>query len=248
MTKLSDEVKNNYEAFAEKLPKTLVSNCNLFKSKPELIESYARIASINALKIDLVDQRFPKGAAHFFFEAHNDLLLSHVNASFGSWRPALQSLRSFMENTLAAIYFSDHPIEFEKWRDGKFSIPPKELREYISDHPRISNLSKELKLKDLMDREYSTLSKAVHGSNVSFRMTTDDGRTNIADPNQAELGKWSTRERSTIDICITAMIGVLREHLEGAKMQNLRSALSLTLRVKSKEALKIHCGVKIPDM
>jgi hypothetical protein len=246
MTKISSELKANYEVFSEALPKRLVANCNLFRNKAALIESYARIASINALKIDLIEQYFPKGAAHFFYEAHNDVLLSHVNASFGSWRLALQSLRSFMENTLATIYFLDHPIEFEKWKNGKFSISPKELREYVSDHPKIVDLSKELKFKAAIDKEYGTLSKAVHGSSVSFRMTTEDGKTNIANPNEADLGKWSTRERITIDICLTAMIGVLRDQLEGAKMQNLRGSLGLTIKPRSRDALKKHCGVSIP--
>jgi len=246
MVKVAEEIKANYLAFAQTVSDTVVANIASFKGDDKLSESYARIAAINALKVDLVEPHFPKGAAHFFFEAHNDALLSHVNASFGSWRPALQALRSFMENTMAAVYYVDHPVEFEKWSNGDFQISPKEMREYIAEHPKLTKLVKELDLKAALDKEYGTLSKAVHGSSSLFRMTTADGKTNIANPTAADLGKWSARERSAVDICITALVGVLSNHLDGAKMQNLRAALRVAIQSNSRTALKKHMDISIP--
>lgn len=246
MVKAADEIKTNYLAFSQMVSKSIVDNIATFRGDEKLEESYARIAAINALKVDVVEPQFPKGAAHFFFEAHNDVLLSHVNASFGSWRPALQALRSFMENTMAAIYYLDHPIEFEKWSIGEFHVSPKEMRTYISEHPKLAKLVKELDLKAALDKEYGTLSKAVHGSNSLFRMTTTDGKINIANPSAAELGKWSARERSAVDICITALVGVLSHHFDGAKMQNLRAALRIAIQANSRAALKKHMDVSIP--
>jgi hypothetical protein len=246
MVKVADEIKTNYLAFSEAVSKSIVANITIFKANEKLVESYARIAAINALKVDVVEPQFPKGAAHFFFEAHNDALLSHVNASFGSWRPALQALRSFMENTMASIYYLDHPIEFAKWETGDFQISPKEMREYIAEHPKLAKLVKDLDLKAALDKEYGTLSKAVHASNSLFRMTTGDGKTNIANPCTADLGKWSTRERTAVDICITTLVGVLSDYLDGAKMQNLRTALGIAIQSKSRAALKKHMNVSIP--
>lgn len=246
MVKLPDIVETNYLAFSQTVSDSVVANIAAFKGNEKLTESYARIAAINALKVDLVEPHFPKGAAHFFFEAHNDALLSHVNASFGSWRPALQALRSFMENTMAAIYYLDHLVEFEKWNVGDFQISPKEMREYIAEHPKLARIIKELDLKAALDKEYGTLSKAVHGSSSLFRMTTADGKTNIANPSAADLGKWSARERSAVDICITALVGVLSQYLDGAKMQNLRSTLSIVIQSNSRAALKKHLDVSIP--
>jgi hypothetical protein len=246
MVKVAENIKANYIAFSQTVSNSIVANIATFKGNEKLIESYARIAAINALKVDLIEPHFPKGAAHFFFEAHNDVLLSHVNASFGSWRPALQALRSFMENTMAAIYYLDHPIEFEKWSIGDFQISPKELREYIAGHPKLAKLVKELDLKAALDKEYGTLSKAVHGSSSLFRMTTADGKTNIANPSMADLGKWSARERSAVDICLVALVGVLSHYLDGAKMQNLRAALRIAIQSNSRAVLKKHMDVLIP--
>lgn len=248
MVKVEDQLKANYLAFSKAVSDSIVANIATFKGDEKLTESYARVAAINALKFDVVEPHFPKGAAHFFFEAHNDALLSHVNASFGSWRPALQALRSFMESTMAAIYYLDHPVEFEKWRNGDFQISPKDMRAYIAEHPKLAKLAKELDLKAALDKEYGTLSKAVHGSSSLFRMTTADGKTNIANPNAADLGKWSTRERSAVDICITALVGVLSHHLDGAKMQNLRAALRYAIQPSSRAALKKHVDVSIPAL
>jgi len=245
MANVCDEIKDNYLAFSKEVSKSVVNNIAGFEGHEKLVESYARIAAINALKVDIVEPHFPKGAAHFFFEAHNDALISHVNASFGSWRSALQALRSFMENTMAAIYYLDHPVELMKWSAGDFRMSPKEMREYISEHPRLDKLAKDLDLKAALDNEYGTLSKAVHGSNIMFRMTTADGKTNIANPSLADLGKWSARERSAVDICITSLVGVLSEYLDGAKMQNLRAALSIAIQSNSRAALKKHMDVLI---
>ncbi|MGV2111936.1 hypothetical protein ACQZ46_11720 [Agrobacterium salinitolerans] len=247
MAKVPEEIKVNYIAFSQKVSSSIVTNIITFKDDDKLVESYARIAAINALKVDVVEPHLPKGAAHFFFEAHNDALLSHVNASFGSWRPALQSLRSFMENTMAAIYYFDHRVEYEKWCTGDFQISPRELREYIAEHPKLAKIIKELDFKAALDKEYGTLSKAVHGSSSLFRMTTADGKTNIANPSVADLGKWSARERSAIDLCITALVGVLSDYLDGAKMQNLRAVLRTAIQSNSRAALKKHMDVSIPS-
>lgn len=246
MAKVPSQIKSNYLAFTKTVSSSIVANIEGFKGDEKLVESYSRIAAINALKVDLVEPNFPKGAAHFFFEAHNDALLSHVNASFGSWRPALQSLRSFMENTLAAVYYMDHPVEYEKWSVGEFQLSPREMRDYIAGHPRLIALVKELDLKAALDKEYGTLSKAVHGSSSLFRMTSADGKTNIASPSMADLGKWSARERNAVDICITVVLAVISSFLDGTKMQNLRAALSNAVQTKSRAALKKHMNIIIP--
>lgn len=247
MAKVRDEVKTNYESYVSIFSDAINTNVTAFKGDVKLLESYARVAVLNAVKVDLVDAYFSKEAAHFFFEAHNDALLSHVNASFGSWRPALQSLRSCMENTMAAIYYKDHPVELEKWKYGDFTIQPRDLREYISEHPKLRALSSEIDLKNQLNKEYATLSKAVHGSNSLFRMTSIDGKTNIAAPNAADLGKWSTRERSTINICTVMLVGVLSDHLDGAKLSGLRDILGIALSKDSRAALKKHLNVNVAE-
>lgn len=244
---MATRLRANYLAFADEVSQTVSANIAKFKGKPELADSYSRIAAINALKVDIVEPHFPPGAAQFFYEAHNDVLLSHVNASFGSWRPALQSLRSFMENVLASIYYLDHPIEFEKWASGDFRLAPRELRAYLSEHPRLQSFNKDLGLKAALDKEYGTLSKAVHASNILFRMTADNGKVNIADPSSSGLGQWSKREQHAVDICVSPLCAVLAPYLDGAKLSDIRTALSSAVRPKSRKALKKHLNISITE-
>lgn len=245
MVKVRAEIRQNYHAFSKKTSTSISKNISDFEGAGKLVESYARIASINAFKLDIVEPHFPSGAADFFFEAHNDALISHVNASYGSWRSALQALRSFMENTMMAIFYLDHPVEFIKWSEGNFKLSPREIREYVSEHPKLKKVACELMLKSALDEEYATLSKAVHGSSSLFRMTTGDGKTNIANPSLADLGKWSARERSAVDICMTSLAAVASDYLDGAKMPNLRTALSVSIQKNSRAALKKHLGITI---
>lgn len=237
----------NYRSFADSVPRVVKSNAEKLKGKQHLVESYARIASLNALKFDLVEICFSKEACHFFYEAHNDALLSHFNASIGSWRLALQSLRSLMENTLAAIYFTDHPIELQKWEKDSFRIPPRELREYVARHPKIESFSTDIELLGHFNQEYSTLSKAVHASDNLFRMTSADGKTNIAETSDAGLGKWAARERNTINLCAVSIVAIWHEHLDGAKMYDLRRSLGYSIQKKGRNALKKHFSVNIPE-
>lgn len=241
----SNAISTNYTAFSKKVPEMISANFAEFRGHEKLIQSYARIAAVNSIKVELISRHFSSGAAEFFYEAHNDLLISHVNASFGSWRPALQSLRSFMENSLAALYYSDHPVELEKWSTGKFSITPRELREYASEHPLVEPLSKTIAIKTNLDQEYATLSKAVHGSSSLFRMTNETGKTSLATVSKADLGKWSARECSAVDVCVTVLCAALHKHLDGAKLPNLREALARALLKNSRAALKKHYSVTI---
>lgn len=247
MVKISEQITHNYLAFSEKFPKDISENATVFRGENALLESYARVAALNALKVDLVSVNFPTGAAEFFFEAHNDALISHVNASIGSWRPALQSLRSFMENCLAAIFYMDHPVEYKKWESGNFRITPRELRAYVIEHPTLEKLAKDLGLQSELDSEYSTLSKAVHGSNSLFRMTSAEGKTNFAKASLPDLGKWSARERSVVSLCVVLLVALLKDHLDGAKQQEVRSALAVAVSKKGRDALKKHYGVSIPS-
>lgn len=247
MINIPKNVADNHKAFVVGFSNAISDNIKTLSQKDALVESYARIAAVNAVKVDLIDVYFPAEAAHFFFEAHNDAILSHVNASFGCWRPALQALRSFMENTFSAIYYAEHPVELEKWKLGTFFIQPKDLREYVCGHPKISKLANSIDLKAQIDEEYSTLSKSVHGSSNLFRMTSRDGKTNIAKPNLPDLGKWATRERTTVSLCMILVAAMMQEHLDGAKLSALRDALGIAVLSSGRAALKKHCAISIPQ-
>lgn len=247
MAKIPDAIKVSYESFSQELPRTLLKNAKVLVGNEKLQLSYCRLAGFNSIKRDIVDNHLAEGPKRFFYEAHNDLLLSHVNANLGSWRTALQSLRSFIENSLSTFYFADHPVEMRRWESGDLKIAPRELREYFCVHPDIVKLLPALKVKEVLDQEYATLSKAVHASNDLFRMTDQDGTVAIGNPNLADLGKWSTREQSAFEIVVVIALVCLKEHVEGARLPNLRKTLSLSMRKSSRDALKDTFGISIAE-
>lgn len=243
MANIPANISSNSAAFLDSVFQSYVDSRLSLSADQRIIESYHRIASINALRVDIIEPYYPKEAYAFFVEAHNDLLISHTNAVFGSWRPALQSMRSFIENSLAAFFFKDHPIEYQKWAMGTYRIEPKDLREYATEHPKVASISKELDLKQKLDKEYSELSKAVHGQNIAFRMTASDGKVTLSKPEVAEFGKWWTRETNTIELISTILIAAESEKLEGAKHPVLRQELTRTVRPNTRAKLKEVLGV-----
>ena len=113
MTITEQEINANYEEFYADWTTQIEKNWNDLKKLPVFLESYRRICALNAIKKILVIPNSRKDSADFFLEAHNDAVVSHVSASFGSWRSSLQSLRSIIENSLCSIYYNDHPVELQ---------------------------------------------------------------------------------------------------------------------------------------
>lgn len=71
MANISTELKSNYEAFSGKLPDTLAVNVKSLRSEPKLVESYARVAALNAMKVELVDAHFSPSAAQLLIVTEN---------------------------------------------------------------------------------------------------------------------------------------------------------------------------------
>ncbi|MDF3363192.1 hypothetical protein HLM50_19330 [Sulfitobacter sp. Ks41] len=245
MSSIPPEVQENFKKFSEKLPENISASISALMDEKYLPVSYARLCAMNAFKRDVVPTINQADAKRFFDEAHNDLLTSHVMASIGAWRPALKSLRSFIENSCAAIYFSDHRIELIRWSQGKFRISPRELREYVSDHPCVDKISKDYNIKSKLDTEYSTLSKAVHGSNDLFRMTDSSGGTYMNKPSKAELGKWAKRESEAFDVIMVILCSYFKSELDGARRPGLRTTLHYCMGRAAKDTLRSEMGITI---
>lgn len=244
MTKIQAPVLESYRNFSDRLPAELESALSLTKGSGALEKSYARVAAFNAIKRDLISGKFLPGAKRFVDEAHNDLLVSHVCASMGSWRAALQSLRSFVENVMAGLYYNDHRVELELRSTGG-RISPRELREYFSTHPDIRVAADAYELKNSLDKEYGELSKAVHAANNLFRMSDENGTIFAIAPDVAELGKWAKREHEIFQISILIIFAYFKDKLKGAAMGNLRSALEPLVSERVKKILLEKCAIVI---
>ncbi len=215
----------------------------LEKNKDRYKDSYRRSVSIRAWRSELIDKLMTEDAGAFFKEAHNDVLMSHVLARQGAWRVALMSLRSCIENILFGLYYHQHPVELELWELGKNKLGCAESLTYLSNHPTFLNIDDEISGIAMIKREYSTLSKAVHGSAKSFRMTKSGLVKGLNIPSEHEFGAWLSREKNTLIGINEILLTFFHKELQGASRQNLRKAISLAIpdskHVKIKQELNV---------
>ena len=244
MTTLTAEIDANFDAFRAAWPEAIVSNLKALEPRPAYRESYRRIASFQALKAYVIEPNIPPSAAAFFIEAQNYILLSHVQASIGSWRISLQSLRAAIENVCACLYFMDHSVELELWKCGEIKLSFSSMTKYFEGHPSVKGLPSDI-VFDLLKEEYATLSKAVHGSAVNFWMTKDQQSLALWTVDEARAGMWASREKNVLRGLSILTIVFLRDHLSGTKASNVRDTLSLLLTSGQKKKLSDHVSVKI---
>lgn len=201
----------------------------LSSSHQQYLESYRRLASLQAWKSILLENRITRDSLGFFLEAQNDGLVSHVFAALGSWRSALKSLRSCIENVCLCLYYMDHPIELELWHQGKHSLNFAAIMEYLGRHPALNSVRQSVNGLEILKKEYTILSRAVHGSAVGFRMSADDIGVRLWLSDQASLGAWATREAHTLCGINLVLLATFRNDLQGARLMDLRRAVSLAI-------------------
>jgi hypothetical protein len=229
MSQFEEEVEKNRQSFHADWTASIQTNWKSLKENDLLKDSYRRISCLNALRNLVVDKKLDKASGEFFLEAHNDALVSHVNASFGAWRPALQALRSCIENSLAAFYYKDHPVELELWTRGEARLGFSELESYFSKHPVFREINKKLTGLEILTKEYSVLSRAVHASAKSFRMTDKASETLLWNADPARAGMWSTREGLVVQGVGLFVIAFFRDEFTGMKNAALREVLYYVL-------------------
>lgn len=248
MSLLEDEIAANYDTFRGDWQAQLQTNWTTLSKENLFYLSYRRLSAVNALKNTIVVTRLSADSAAFFFEAHNDALISHVAASCGSWRPALQSLRSCIENALNAIYFMDHPVELRQWRRGEFKLGFTDLYGYAVKHPAIGTGLREVAGLGILKGEFATLSMAVHASNVDFRMTEPGTSILLWSADTVRARKWATRERMVLEGVALLFSVVFHDELTGAKNLALREALYFAISAGNRAKLKqrLHITLSKP--
>lgn len=238
------EVDSNFDSFFDSFEQSivdaleeLVADRDIFKS------SYHRLLSLQAWKGLSESLGISNSVIGFVLEAQNDGISSHLLARQGSWRPALMCLRSLIENTLSFVYYKDHPVEFELWKSGLHRMQFTQLVNYLEAHPNARKLDQKHMGIDNLKSEYSTLSKAVHSSNLLFRMTKTGRVQGLNNPSSEELGKWATRERCVIRSINMLMLVIFSDHLKGAANKDLRKVVSVSLKPSSYPFFKQNFGI-----
>lgn len=236
---VKDELRVNFEAFDKAWRKEANETIISLDSKTEIFsESYGRIACFQAWRTSVIEQTIDSDSAAFFFEAQNDLLVSHCLAHLGSFRQALKSLRSCIENVLFTIYYKDHSVEMLKWSTGDHKLGFAELIGYVTSHPKLNGVSENNNGIAQLKNEYSTLSRAVHASAKRFRMTTDLAENRLWVSDEIAVSSWATRETAVIRGLNYLLIYLFSDHLQGAAHQNLRQVVALIIPKNRQTQLK----------
>src|SRR5437867_1900885 len=145
MALLLKEIEANFDAFSTQWKAELGAvSAHLANERAYYVSSYIRVASLNAWREALLSGLISSGSLAFFLEAQNDAVISHVLASLGSWRSALKSLRSCIENVCSCLYYKDHPVELELWTAGNHRMDFINLIKYLWRHPELQGVRKSI--------------------------------------------------------------------------------------------------------
>jgi len=244
MSLLLSETEANFKRFDTDWRADLEAvSAELARNNETYLASYRRIVSLQAWRTFL-ETRISDDSLAFFLEAQNDALTSHVFASLGSWRSALKALRGCIDNVLYCLYYKDHPVELRLWHEGKHKLAFAEHFAYLDAHPdRV--VVPQIDAMPTLRSEYATLSKAVHASAKSFRMTNDIKETQLWSEAAEQLGKWQTREQIVIEHINYCLLALFRRELEGAAAPTLRDAIGLAIPASRFADIKNHMKVII---
>jgi len=244
-TLLEKELDANHASFLQDWTTQAQANWGKLSGHKHFSASYRRLSCLNGIQHALILPQFGNDSAAFFLEAQNDALVSHVSANVGSWRAALQSLRSCVENVLCSIFYNEHPVELELWAKGDFRIGFADLHRYMVKHPRLSSYGSAITGLDTIKGEYELLSKAVHASAKSFRMTEGAAKVLLWSIEEAKLGAWSTREKRVLEAICSLSACYFALQLQGNKQAGLRSVMFFAIGKARRDQLKQRVGIAI---
>ena len=244
MKYLLPEVDANAEAFSRRFPQEIADTCaSGIQNIDGFRDSYRRVVSLQAWRTLFFEQQYSDSPViSMFLEAQNDALLSVVLAHMAMWRPALQSLRSCVENVLNTCYYVDHPIEFRLWENGHHRNNFSDLVDYFSRHPDAAIHQDFPDILAHIRSEYATLSKAVHGSAESFLMT-QGGSITITQVSVAKYNQWNTRHSLTLQWLNFLLLVLNASDLKGVQRAELRKSVSLAIPSRYHDDIAEHLSV-----
>ena len=229
MKYLLPTVDNNAASFADRFPAEIAEACESGLDNIDGFRaSYRRVVSLQAWRDRYFERHHSDAVSSLFLEAQNDALMSIVLAHSAMWRPALQSLRSCLENVLNTCYYADHPIELLLWEKAEHRMAFSELATYFSSHPNTTNQQGLLDALIHIRSEYSVLSKSVHASARSFHMTKG-GAIRVTNSNDIEYSKWNTRHSHTLTWLNLLLLDLHSDILVGSQNIDLRKSISLAI-------------------
>nr|WP_315384225.1 hypothetical protein [uncultured Sphingomonas sp.] len=242
---MTPEILANFARFETRWAAELKDCAAALADEDAFKRAYSRIVSLQAWRSELLQDSIRSEALQFTIEGQNDLLVSYLLARGGQWRSALQSQRAAIENYLNSLYFMDHPVEMQLWEAGSFKTTFTELAKYFADHPANAGPPGAKNGLEILKAEYSTLSRAVHGSAVSFRMSSAGG-PHFFDSSAANLGMWESRSKAVCRGLNLLLLSLFRAQLTATRKRNLRKAITYSLKPTDKGWVKTCYGITLP--
>jgi hypothetical protein len=150
---------------------SLLKDRGIIGSSPS-VELMVNARHIHSFTYSLILWRFrlrnlPEHGKVFLEEIASDALQVLPQILMGYSKTSKLLIRGIVENALRHIYFSDHPIEFERMnRDKKWFLDMKELYEYAKLHPEFLKTENKFDAINQLTSLYSDLSGGVHGRTV----------------------------------------------------------------------------------
>lgn len=244
-----NEIDQNFDVFFDEVEvniHSVIAGQKAEQYKNKFKQSYRRLVSYQAWISEILEKVACVESISFFKEAQNDALASHALARQGAWRVSLMSLRSCIENTVFGIYYLEHPVELKLWTIGKHKLGFTESVNYLAKHPKFIGLADDsINGIEALKTEYSTLSKAVHGSSKLFRMTKTGSIEGLNIKSDSDFGGWQTRERFVINAINLLLLTFFRDDLAGAANSNLRKAVSISIPDSKFSKIKEHYQVNL---
>lgn len=141
----------------------------------------------------------PAHSKPFIEEIASDALQILPQVLLGYSKTTKLLTRGIIENTLRHIYFSDHPVEFEKMnRAAKWYLKMEELFGYAKTHPALEKSGKRFDAVEQLAALYSDLSAGVHGRTVT------DLEMRVALDTIGYSDSTAARDASMIERCASA--------------------------------------------
>ena len=151
-------------------------------------------------------KRLPPHGKVYIEEIASDALQILPQSLNGYGKAVTLLIRGVVENTLRHIYFSDHPVEFEKMNRGqKWYLSVTDLLSYASTHPIFSETEKSFDAVNRLSSLYDDLSATVHGRTVNdLQMHSALRRITYTQVNGDRDVALVERCAATVNFCLAA--------------------------------------------
>ena len=186
-------------------------------SDKDLIDCYVCTLIYKNWKISLNSQNIHT-LNDLLDEIHEDVNTAFLYSFLKQYRSSYMHLRSVIELSLQMMYFYQHEVEYEQWKEGKFRMKHEDLLDYLKKHPAL----KQKESNDLLDQisqKWKLFSKHIHAENPNFFQKNITKRINKG-RNRVDDNKWQSTFLTTINAINLILLIFFKRHIQNIPTQN----------------------------